>query len=601
MIAPMIKHSVILVLASIVAVLIAFQSRVPQSVSIAQDTGKHIAGFYETQTEGARSYRWTKANTGQVVFFDPGIAVPLTIQISASAWRNETRVYTATVLVNGAVVATIDRAGWRNWEFTLSDPSTLRADVLTIDFDAQSFVPAELWPDSTDERTLGLAVERVQITPASSAGLPTPPPMAFIFAIFSALGINFFLRWFDLDKISIPAALGFIACDAVLIAFFRDFSSQRIFIATLLVGVMALIATWRDVPLSKRRASIWILPVLVTLVALLLRWHSAQTFPGEGDEGIYTNVAAHYAEAIRVGNLIELAVYDHAMGHPIFYELVYAIGLLVGNTLGNPLAELMTLRTLSTGLGTLHVTLMTFINPIAGWLLATQTTQIKFTSLVYLEALPALASTIAVIAYEQFRRFTDRRWFYLSAVALGATGASKFIYVNAGLAIFLFLIWEQRRQPKNILLYLTIAGVTFLALDPYLWSDPLGRMSGMLAFHSANTQGEYVKLVNRPWWYLFTSLIESAKLYTSEHTFPPPFFFVPDTVIFVFGVLGLGSLWRRGKIYVAWLGFGALFIAFYPVKWEQYAMIVVSPICWSAGLFVTDTFARIRQLGVMRR
>jgi hypothetical protein len=277
---------------------------------------------------------------------------------------------------------------------------------------------------------------------------------------------------------------------------------------------------------------------------------------------------------------------------------VYAVGLLIRNSLGIPLSDLMTLRALSTELGTLHVGLMTFINPIAGWFLATQTTQIKFTSLVYLEALPALASTIAVIGYERFRRTADRRWFYLSAIALGATGASKFIYVNAGLAIFLFLFWEQRRQPKTILLYVIIAGATFFALDPYLWSDPIGRLSEMLSFHAANTQGEYVKYVNRPWWYLFASLVESAKLYTYEQTFPPPFYFVPDAIIFVLGILGISSLGKRGKIYVAWLGFGALFMAFYPVKWEQYAMIIVTPMCWSAGVFITDAFARVRQLRV---
>jgi len=600
MTASALKHSIILTIASIVIVFAAFQSRVPMTVDIAQDTGKHIAGFYEIQNEGARSYRWTKGDTGRITFFDPGITVPLTIRISASAWRNETRVYTAAVLVNDSVVGTIDRAGWRNWVFTISDSSILRADLLAVDIRAQSFIPAELWSDSTDQRELGLAVERVQITPASSADWVMPSPMAIIFAILSTLGIYFFLRWVGLDKFSLPVSIIILVCDTILIAFFRDFSSQRIFLATLLVGLIVLILSWKDGLTPKRHAPIWIVPALVAFAALLLRWHSALTFPGEGDEGIYASVAAHYAQAIRAGDLTEIAAYDHAMGHPIFYELFYAIGLLIGNTLGNPLSELMTLRALSTGLGTLQVGLMTFINPIAGWFLATQTTQIKFTSLGYLEAMPALTSMLAVLLYEKYRRTANHRWFFLSAIALGATGASKFIYVNAGLAIFLFLFWEQRRRPKSILLYLMTAGLTFLAFNPYLWSNPINRLSGMFSFHAANTQGEYVKYVDRPWWYLFTSLIESAKLYTYEHTFPPPFYFVPDAIIFALSILGLAAFWRHGKIYVAWLGFGALFMVFYPVKWEQYAMIIVTPMCWSAGLFATDVLARVRQSWMMR-
>jgi hypothetical protein len=595
MTASAIKHAIILIIASSIAVWVAFQSRIPMTVDIAADTGKHIAGFFEIQAESTRSYRWTKGDAGRVTFFDPGIVTPLTIQINASAWRNETRVYTATVLVNGVVAGTIERAGWRNWGFTITDPSVLRADMLTVEFDSQTFVPAEIWSDATDQRELGLAVERVQVMPASSAGWITPAPMAIIFAILAVLGVYFFLCWVGLERFSLPASIAVLVSDALLIVFVRDFSSQRIFFTALLTGSIVLIAMWVDGSMLQRRAPVWVIPALVAFAALLLRWHAALTFPGEGDEGIYSRVAAHYAQAIHAGNLTEIATYDHAMGHPIFYELAYAVGLLIRNSLGIPLSDLMTLRALSTGLGTLHVGLMTFINPIAGWFLATQTTQIKFTSLVYLEALPALASTIAVIGYERFRRTADQRWFYLSAIALGATGASKFIYVNAGLAIFLFLFWEQRRQPKTILLYVIIAGATFFALDPYLWSDPVGRLSEMLSFHAANTQGEYVKYVNRPWWYLFASLVESAKLYTYEQTFPPPFYFVPDAIIFVLGILGISSLGRRGKIYVAWPGFGVLFMAFYPVKWEQYAMIIVTPMCWSAGAFVTDAFARVRQ------
>lgn len=598
MTASAIKHSIILIVVSSIAIYVAFQSRIPLTVDIADDTGKHIAGFFEIQADGARRYRWTKGDAGRVTFFDPGIATPVMIQISASAWRNETRVYTATVLVNGVVAGTIERAGWRNWVFTIADPAVLRADILAIEFDTQTFVPAELWSDSNDQRELGLAVERVQVMPTSSAGWITPAPMAIIFAILAVLGGYFFLHRIGLEGLALPASIIVLVSNALLVAFLRDLSSQRIFFTALLTGSLVVIALWADGSMLQRRAPVWLIPALVAFAALLLRWHSALTFPGEGDEGVYSRVAAHYAAAIRAGNLAEIVVYDHAMGHPVFYELVFAIGLLIRNLLGIPFSELMTLRAMSTGLGTLHVALLTCVNPIAGWFLAAQTTQIKFTSLVYLEALPAFASTIAVIGYEQFRRTADRRGFYLSAVALGVTGACKFIYVNAGLAIFLFLFWEQRRQPKNILLYLVIAGATFFALDPYLWSDPMGRLSAMLSFHAANTQGEYVKFVNRPWWYLFASLVEPAKLYTYEQTFPSPFYFVPDAIIFVMGILGVSSLWRRGKIYVAWLGFGALFMALYPVKWEQYAMIIVTPMCWAAGSLVTDAFARVRQSGV---
>jgi hypothetical protein len=91
--------------------------------------------------------------------------------------------------------------------------------------------------------------------------------------------------------------------------------------------------------------------------------------------------------------------------------------------------------------GTLAVLALAVINPLAGFFLGIDTLSVKYTSEVYLEALPLLTSLLCGLTYV---RWVDRAheprtsgqppvlWLIPSALFLGMTAASKYVYGVVG-------------------------------------------------------------------------------------------------------------------------------------------------------------------------
>ncbi len=86
----------------------------------------------------------------------------------------------------------------------------------------------------------------------------------------------------------------------------------------------------------------------------------------------------------------------------------------------------------------------------------------------------------------------ERAWLVAAAVAFGIACASKYLYGVAGLAIVVDWLWRTRatpgrRRPRTargvarwlapVAGWLAIGAVAFLAADPYLWPDPVGRLA----------------------------------------------------------------------------------------------------------------------------
>ena len=95
-------------------------------------------------------------------------------------------------------------------------------------------------------------------------------------------------------------------------------------------------------------------------------------------------------------------------------------------------------------LGVLTAIVLGLLNPAAGFLIAIQNTAIHYTSVIYLEALPALMSTCSVLCYIVWRKYYDAEvntsriskkdsWLLMSAVFLGLAIAGKYIFGLAGL------------------------------------------------------------------------------------------------------------------------------------------------------------------------
>ncbi len=208
---------------------------------------------------------------------------------------------------------------------------------------------------------------------------------------------------------------------------------------------------------TKRRRIIYaLLVILVTAAALGLRLRGVRLFQVDYDEDNYLAAAQRYAQFIAAGDVRGIVEYDYMSEHPPLGKLAFGLALLPlpkAPLLPEPPAagprsdrlpqpQMRVARTLSAAFGTLEVLALALFDPLAGLLLAIHTWSIKYTSEIMIEALPSLLSLLAVLCYIQAKRTSvpsrlraSVGWLLLSAVALGLTVASKYVYGVAGVAI----------------------------------------------------------------------------------------------------------------------------------------------------------------------
>jgi hypothetical protein len=245
----------------------------------------------------------------------------------------------------------------------------------------------------------------------------------------------------------------------------------------------------------------------------------------------------------------------------------------------------MSARFVSISASALLTALLAFVNPIAAVAFAVHSIQIQYASQAYLEAVPALTIAVTMVAFERARTF-GARWLIVSAVCLGLTAASKYIYAIAGFAILPFLLWRYRRSPELVLLYGIVTLVVFFVADPFLWTDPVGNFLDSLLFHNRVRGSELVTGYARPAWWHLTYL---SRLWDFQPGIP---YFSLDTLIFVGGVLGLPALWRHSRVYFVWFVVALVFLLLWNTKWEQYALTLITPLCLSFGLGTTAAARR---------
>ena len=100
--------------------------------------------------------------------------------------------------------------------------------------------------------------------------------------------------------------------------------------------------------------------------------------------------------------------------------------------------------------------LLAIVNPLAGLFLAVHTFTIKYTSQVMLEALPAFTSLVTVFCYVRYKRkkaivTSSKRldgWLISSAVFLGFTAASKYLYCVVAIAILIDWLFTIKNDGK---------------------------------------------------------------------------------------------------------------------------------------------------------
>jgi hypothetical protein len=292
---------------------------------------------------------------------------------------------------------------------------------------------------------------------------------------------------------------------------------------------------------------------------------------------------------------------------PLPQASLLAEPLSVGPRVGRlPQPQMRVARTVSVFFGALEVVALATLNPLAGLFLAIHTWAVKYTSEIMVEALPSLTSILAVLCYVRAKRSARlirvpavRGWLLLSAVALGLTAASKYIYCVAGLAIAMDWLASpetslalrgrdtdsnglgQRRELAyrvgGLLLWGLIAAGVFAAANPRMWSEPLHRILQSALFHGDFAQGKRVKEVGEPFWKPLVWLVRSI-------AWPKDVFVVRlDTLIGLLGLAGLLRLWRSQRVFALWLILGVIFLLIWPTKWPQYMKTVSAPLCLAAA------------------
>ena len=353
---------------------------------------------------------------------------------------------------------------------------------------------------------------------------------------------------------------------------------------------------------DRRRILVYILTILaVTLIALGLRLRAVDLLPIDYDEDDYLRAGQQLAAAIQQGDWAGLTDLNYRPEHPPLAKLAFGMALVPlpqvdevpdrpttaepANALPEPHFQVS--RLVAAAAGVLQVLILALVNPLAGLVLAVHTTTIKYTSQIMLEALPALTSTVAVVAYA---RSGGRRngWLVLSAVALGLTASGKYLYVLVGLVIVIHWLWEtfphQRRVAalvrwlSPVILWGLLALVIFFLTNPYLWPSPLERLRDSVLYHGGYTQSEEVQRANYPLWQPLVWIFQSVPWH------PGVFIIAIDGLIALLAVLGLKPLWQRNKLYVLWLAIGLLFLLLWPTKWPQYILVLTAPLALAAAV-----------------
>ncbi len=365
--------------------------------------------------------------------------------------------------------------------------------------------------------------------------------------------------------------------------------------------------------------------VIVGGVSFLLRNYALHHLLVDFDEPDYLNFALDYTNEIRDGNYKMIYWYDSNLEHPVLSKLVYAAILYNTPKIDEFIEkDIMWLepvttdaqqyiyptRTASAVFGTLTAACLALVNPLGGLLLALHRTAIHYTSVVYLEALPALMASLSVIAYFLWKkRFNPKHskpwqkadfWLFFSAVFLGLTAASKYVYCLAGIAILIDAVWPERdnRLPFKSLLarffmWGGLAVVVFFLSNPILWPHPLDRLLYSLRFHFAYSQSEYVLRVDYPWWQPFKWLVLEEARYLNGYLFNI------DWVILIMAGIGLPFTFKKQRVFAIWLVLSLGFLLVWNTKWPQYTMTVLTPLCLSAGVGLQTLLSHL--WGTLRR
>jgi hypothetical protein len=371
---------------------------------------------------------------------------------------------------------------------------------------------------------------------------------------------------------------------------------------------------------SARRRWLVAAIVAVIVVAVVLRVRAVQMLTVDYDEDNYLRAGQQYRAALITGDWHDVLALTELSEHPVVGKVIYGAVLTAlppgaeipyrqlsappDNNLPQP--QLTAGRLTAAVFGVAAVAALATLDPLAAALLAVESWSVKYTTEVMLEAFGAFFSLLAVLGYIRAGKSArvssvvggrDGRWLAVSAIALGLTAGTKYVYAVAGIAIaldWLLTWWRARAGPaagrvsddgpsvngrsiRPLLAWGILASAVFLAADFYLWPDPAGRLAASIGFHESYALGGSVRAAGLPPWQPAVWLSQSVPWQ------PDVFLVRADTAIALLALVGLPFAWRRHRVVALWLIVGLAFLFLWPTKWPQYTNVVTAPLTVAAA------------------
>ncbi|HZY43436.1 MAG TPA: mannosyltransferase family protein, partial [Anaerolineae bacterium] len=174
-------------MAALIALSIAYQFRAPITLDMASNDEEIYLtrGFYPPEETFGVTYRWTSGEA-RIVLPGVGSGTSLHLHVNLQELRPSSLApQPVTISLNDRSVITFTPTTQLNgYDFDLP-ASDLRGDVI-LNFQSDTFIPKNSIANNTDDRSLGLFIDQLQITDGS--GLVVPPLIVWLLLAGAVLG-----------------------------------------------------------------------------------------------------------------------------------------------------------------------------------------------------------------------------------------------------------------------------------------------------------------------------------------------------------------------------------------------------------------------------